>query len=454
MVNTLLLPELREMLAEGNAQELAEFFSAVNASRAAEFMEGLTAEETWAALQHAPLADRLQVFFFLDHDKQVEIVESADRDQIVQLIEELAADDRVDILQGVDDEIEQDILQRMSADERRETIKLSAYPEGTAGAVMTTEVAKLHEKFTVIEALAELARQSEDLETIYYLFIVDERNVLQGLVSTRQLVTALSKPNTRLHDLMETELITALPLDDQEKVAEQVARYDLLAIPVVDEQRRLLGIVTHDDVIDVLREEALEDAQRLGGLEPLEHGYLNTSVLSLSWKRGIWLTVLFCASITTAFILGSYEDTLKRDDLIWLSAFVPLIISTGGNSGSQSATLIVTAMAAGTVLPRHWKKVFLRELFSGLLLGAFLALIGMIAGAFQAPTLLAAVAVPISIVLIVICATAIGGLLPLLFGKMGLEPAIMSNPFVAGIMDILGILIFVNVGIAVLSLTR
>lgn len=454
MVNTLLLPELREMLAEGNAQELAEFFSAVNGSRAAEFMEGLTAEETWAALQHAPPDDRAQVFFFLDHAKQVAIVETADREQIVELIEELAADDRVDVLQGVDDEIVADILRRMSVEERRETIKLSSYPEGTAGAVMTTEVAKLDEKFTVIEALAELARQSEDLETIYYLYIVDDRNVLQGLVSTRQLVTALSKPNTRLRDLMETELVSALATDDQEEVAEKVARYDLLAIPVVDEQRRLIGIVTHDDVIDVFREEALEDAQRLAGLEPLEQGYLSTSVLSLSWKRGIWLTVLFCASVTTAFILGQYEETLHRDELVWLSAFVPLIISTGGNSGSQSATLIVTAMSAGTVLPRHWKRVFLRELYSGLLLGGFLAAIGMIVGVFQAPTFFAAIAIPISIVAIVVCATAIGGLLPLLFGKLGLDPAIMSNPFVAGIMDILGILIFVNVGIAVLSMTR
>jgi magnesium transporter len=383
---------------------------------------------------------------------QVEIISTQDRDEVAALIAELAPDDRVDVLNDVDEEIVADLLSRVPAVERRDILRLQAYPEGTAGSVMTTDVARLSEHLTVREALDELARQAGDLETIYYLYIVDEGNHLRGLVSARQLVANINKPQKKLRDLMETELVSALATDDQEEVARKVARYDLLAIPVVDEERRMLGIITHDDVIDVLREEAIEDAQMIGAIAPLEQGYLRTPLLTLSWKRGMWLVILFFTGLLTAYTLEKYEARVKTWP--WLVVFIPLVISSGGNSGNQAATLIITGLASGEVTIRDWMRVALRELVIGLLLGSFLAVCGLIVAwtlKQEARTLRTSLIVPFTLVLIVTCGALAGALLPLIFKRLGLDPAMMSNPFVAGLIDILGILIYMNVALWLLQ---
>jgi magnesium transporter len=458
MVNTLYLPELREMLAENNSAELKEFCTVLHPARTADFMEGLTASEDWAVLKHADPAVRAAIFHYIDHDKQVEIIRSQDREEIAALITELAPDDRVDILNGVDPEIVAAILPLIPTAERRDIQRLSAYPEGTAGAVMTTEFAKLSESLTVKEALSELGRQAEQLETIYYLYVVDEAGHLRGLVSARQLISAMRKPDTQLGQLMETQLVTAQVLEDQEEVANKVARMDLLAIPVVDDERRMLGIITHDDIIDVLREEATEDAQRIAGVTPLEQSYLKTHLITLSWKRGMWLTILFFAALFTASALQYYEERLEQWP--WLIIFIPLIMSSGGNSGNQSATLIITAMTAGDVAVSDWLRVVWRELRVGLLLGGFLAFFGFVvtwlltanvAQVQQHP--FTALIIPMTLILVVTCGSIAGSLLPLLFKRLGLDPALMSNPFVAGISDILAIVIYMNVAVVVLTRT-
>lgn len=448
----LFLPELREMLAEHNESELREFCEALPPPRTAEFMAGLTPQEMWTVLQYAKPETRAQIFTYLDHPLQVEILATQDRDQVASLIAELAPDDRVDVLNDVDEAIVADLLARVPAVERRDILRLQAYPEGTAGSVMTTDVAKLSEHLTVREALDVLSRQAGDLETIYYLFIVDEGNHLRGLVSARQLVANINKPQKRLCDLMETELIVALATEDQEEVARKVARYDLVAIPVVDEERRMLGIITHDDVIDVLREEAVEDAQRSAAIAPLDQGYLRTPVLTLSWKRGMWLVILFFGGLLTAYTLEKYEHRVKTWP--WLVIFIPLVISSGGNSGNQSATLIITGLSSGEVTVRDWARVAVRELMIGLLLGSFLAICGLIVAwtlKEEARTLRTAMIIPFTLVLIVTCGALAGALLPLTFKRLGLDPAMMSNPFVAGLIDILGILIYMNVALWLLQ---
>lgn len=452
MINTLFLPELREMLAENDTAELQEFCTALHPARTAEFMEGLNAEEAWAVLLHAEFPDRAEIFRYFDHDRQVEIIESQDRDEIAALVAELAPDDRVDTLADVENDIVADLLTRLPVDERRDIMRLSAYPEGTAGAVMTTEVAKLAETLTVRLALEELGRQAEELETIYYIYVVDETDHLRGLVSARQLVSAIGKPELQLGELMETELVTCDVLEDQEEVANKVARYDLLAIPVLDVENRMLGIITHDDVIDVMREEATEDAHRIAAVAPLEESYLKTHLLTLSWKRGLWLTILFFAAMLTAFALQAYEKGLEQ--WTWLVLFIPLVISSGGNTGSQSATLIITALSTGDIKLRDWWKVVWRELLMGLLLGGFLATIGFLVALWLTPTVITALVVPITLLLVVVCGTLSGSLLPLLFSRLGWDPALMSNPFVAGIIDILGILIYMNVAYWLIPLSQ
>ena len=451
MVNTLYLPELREMLAENNTEELREFCTALHPARTADFMDGLTVDEAWQVLLNAEMPLRAEIFSFFDHERQIEIIETQDRDQIAELIAESSPDDRVDVLAEVKDSIVEDILPRVPIDERRDIMRLSAYPEETAGAVMTTEVARLSESLTVKQALDELARLAMEVETIYYLYIVDDSDHLRGIVSARQLIATLKKPDTKLTDLMETEITVANVSEDQEEVANKVARMDLLAIPVVDDERRLVGIITHDDVIDVMQEEAVEDAHQMGAVDPLDVGYMRTSFFTLSWKRGIWLTILFFAALLTAFALLQYDRQIEQ--WAWLVPFIPLVISTGGNSGNQSATLIITALTQGDVTISDWYRVVRREFLQGLVLGGFLAIIGYGFAAYMAdpPKLYNALVIPITLLMVVVTGTMSGSILPIIFKRIGWNPALMSNPFVAGIVDILGILIYMNVAILLLQ---
>lgn len=453
MINTLYLPELREMLSEGNQAELCEFCTALHPARTAEFMEGLNAVEAWSVLKHAEPSLRAQIFTYFDHDKQVEILELQDRGDVALLLTELPADDRVDLLDDVSPDAVNELLPLLPVEERRNILRLRAYPEATAGAMMTTEVAMLSESLTVRQALAELSQQGEHLETIYYIYVVDSDDHLRGVVSTRQLVSAIGKPETRLSELMETDLVTVSVYDAREDVVDRVAQYDLLAIPVVDAERRLVGIITHDDVIDAMRDEATEDAHMISAVAPLEDSYLKTGVLLLSWKRGIWLSVLFVTGIFTAFALRHYEQKLEL--AIWLVWFLPLVNSSGGNTGSQSATLIITALNNGDVSLSQWRRVVLREMAMGLALGSFLGMLGVIMSIMLIPTWdwHHLVVFPLTLILVVTCGTLVGSLLPLLFQKMGLDPALMSNPFVSGIMDIVGITTYLNVAAWLLAST-
>jgi magnesium transporter len=456
MVNTLFLPELREMLADNNTFELQEFCTALHPARTAEFMEGLDAADSWRVLRHADLKLREEIFSYFAHEKQVEIIETQDRAEVAELLADLPADDRVDLLHDVRPEVVEELLPLLPAHERREILRLREYPEDTAGAMMTTEVAVIDENLTVRQAIDELSRAAERLETIYYIYAVDRDQRLDGVVTARQLLTALKKPDMRVADLMETDLIYVEATDDRSRVTDQVARYDLHAIPVVDDRRRLVGIITHDDVIDAVRQEATEEAQRSAAVAPLEDGYMQTSIVTLWWKRGVWLTVLFGTAMFTATALRFYEDQLARWK--WLVIFIPLIMGSGGNTGNQSATLIITALTTGNVTLRDWRRVLWRELRVGLLLGAVLGVLGFVLAWIQTlgeeeahRHLLWPLVVPLTLVLVVTCGAVTGSLLPLVFKRLGLDPALMSNPFVAAISDILAIVIYMTVALSLLA---
>jgi magnesium transporter len=451
MFNPLLLPELREMLATHDAEGLRAFCEELHPARTAEFMEGLSATEAWEALTYAELAPRVEIFGFFDEAKQREIIETSDRGEIGQLIAALPPDDRVDLLKEVDPHVVAELLPLIPVDERRDILRLKAYPESTAGALMTTEFARLGEQASVRAALEELGRQAESLETIYYLYVVDDEDHLRGVVSTRQLVSSLGKPDVAMGDLMERDVVTVGVLDDQEVTAEKVARYDLLAIPVVDDERHLLGIITHDDVIDVVLEEATEDVHRLAAVDPLETSYSRTHWFTLARKRGIWLVILFLASLLAALALKHYHNNGDLMEIAWLVFFVPVVISAGGNSGSQSATLVIRALTVGDVVTNDWVPVMLRELLIGTCLGTFLGLIGYGAVFLMNDAgPLYGLIVPVTVVLVVLWGTLSGALLPLLFHRLGLDPALMSNPFVASICDVAGIIIYMQVAVLAL----
>jgi magnesium transporter len=446
MINVLLLPELREMLANDDQDELQQFCTALNPARTAEFMEGLTDAEAWAVLRATSESRRAEIFQYFEHPRQLAILNDQDPAEVALLIGELYADDRVDLLQEMDVERVNLLLELLPKSDRRDIQRLQAYPEGTAGAMMTTEMAKLAEHLSVREALNELGRLSEKLETIYYIYVVNDDDQLRGVVSGRQLISALGKGHTTLADLMVTDIAAVNVTDHREAVAQKVEKFDLLAIPVVEESGRLVGIITHDDVIDVVREEMIEDVQRINAIAPLRDEYLRINLMLLSWKRGVWLVVLFFTALLTAFSLRHYSYALERYG--WLVLFLPLISSTGGNSGNQAATLVITALASNELTERDWKRVLLREWLLGLMLGGILSTIGfLVAWQWFAPSAREALIVPITLMIVVIFGCSTGSMLPLFFRKLGLDPALMANPFIAGIMDITGIVIYLNIAL-------
>ncbi len=446
-LNTLYLPELREMVSQSDDAGLREFCVAVHPAAAADFTTLLDLSEAWTVLSHADISTRADIFSFYDLPKQVEFIENLDRREMASLIAELPADDRVDIFNEVNPVVVTELLPMIPENIRRDIFHLQRYAEDTAGSLMTTDFARIAEDTTVKYALEDIGRQAAHLETVYYLYVVDQHDHLRGVLSARDLVSEIGRPNTKISTLMETHVVSVDSGDDAEDVSDQVAKYDLAAIPVVDDQHRMLGIITHDDVIDVMREQALEDTQRIGGLAPLEKSYLRASIPRLTWNRGIWLILLFLGALLTAVTLDHYRDgPLLSASTAWLVLFIPLVISSGGNTGSQSATLIISALSAGHVTPRDWLRIIARELLQGLLLGILLGAIGYAAALWMGPEdWIHALTVPITVMLVVLCGTLLGAMLPLIFERIGWDPALMSTPFIAGIIDVVGIVIYMTV---------
>jgi magnesium transporter len=377
MVNTLLLPELRELLSEGNKEALAEVLNDFHPASLADFAEGLSVEETWRLLDYAPLPRQAAIFAFFPPYKQVQLIEEAGRERISRLLEAMPHDDRVHLLKQLDDKVVDNLLPLVAKADREDIRKLLSYPESSAGALMTTDYASLPANVTVSEALKLLRQQAPSAETIYYIYVLDHDRRLLGFVSLRELI--LANPSALVRDIMQQEVISVRVDEDQEKVAKILARFDFLAIPVVDEQQRLVGIITHDDVIDVVVAEATEDAQKMGGVAPIEGDYLHAPFVTVWRKRAGWLACLFVAELFTFTAMSFFEDAIA--ELVVLSLFVPLCISTGGNSGSQAATLITRAMALGQVSLGQWWRVLRHELIMGVLLGLTLGMIGFVRGA-------------------------------------------------------------------------
>ena len=361
----------------------------------------------------------------------------------------LAPDDAADAIQQMPEERRVEYLELLDEQTRREVLALLAFSEDEAGGLMSPSFARVRPDVTVDEALAYLRRQARArVETIYYAYVLDERQHLLGVLSFRELFAA--PPGARVRDLMRTEF-TSVRLDtDVEEVAQQFTRTSLLAIPVVGDDGTMQGIVTVDDIVHVVQDSATEDVQKLGGSEALDMPYLQIGFWPLVFKRAGWLAILFIGEMFTTTAMAAYEWEIAS--AVVLSTFVPLIISSGGNSGSQASTLVIRAMALGEVKLRNWWRVMRRELLVGLALGGILATIGLIRiSAWQAidhtygpDWLLIAAAVSISVVANVIWGTLAGAMLPFLLRRVGLDPASASAPFVATLVDVTGLVIYFN----------
>jgi magnesium transporter len=389
----------------------------------------------------------LEVFELLDPSVQQELLDGLRDANVLQLFEEMDPDDRARLTEEMPATVARQLLAGLSPAERRLTATLLGYPEDSAGRLMSPEVASLPADLTAAQALDRLRRIGRSAETIYALPVTDNRRRLIGALGLRDLV--LAEPGTSVRDLMDADVYSARVDTDQEEVARLMREADLLALPIVDSEDRLVGIVTVDDAMEVLEEEETEDVARSGGAEPLGRPYLATSVMQIARSRVVWLLLLIVAATLTVNVLQVFEETLTK--VVSLALFIPLVIGTGGNTGAQAATTVTRALAVGEVRLSDLGFVILREARVGLLLGTMLGLLAFL------PALLFAgqeIAIVVSVTLVVVCTLAafIGSLLPLIARRVGVDPAVMSAPFITTLVDASGLVVYFLVARAVLQL--
>lgn len=448
MYNPLLLPDLKQMLEENDIRGLQEFCTVLHPAVTAEVLEGLPCEDVWRVLSNCSLARQVEIFEFITISKQVELVDSVDRERLSKLIEAMAPDDRVDLLSRMDPDHVEALLPLIAQAERSDIRKLLSYPDGSAGSIMTTEYASLPEDITVAEALDRLRLQAPHREMIYYVYIIDDDRRLTGMLSLTDLI--LARPDAKLSKIKRRELISVNVDDDRELAAQKLAKYDFIAIPVVDAQQHLVGIVTHDDVLDVVQEEATEDAQRAGAVAPLEDSYLETPLRTIAWKRGVWLLLLGGFSLVTAQVLRGYQD--MSGEYLWMIIFLPLVLASGGNTGSQSATLVIRESAVATLSRQDSLRMARRELLVGMMLGFCMGLLGFTAAStWFHLSLPQSSIVALTVFLVVTLGSVVGASLPLIFKRLGMDPALMSNPLIAALSDALGVVIYYSVAILVIE---
>jgi magnesium transporter len=381
---------------------------------------------------------------YLDEELRAEFLEHVSSEQAAEIISEMTPDDRADVLETLEEQTADEILSDLSDQARQETERLLQYEPDTAGGLMTTELVSVEQSLSIESALAQVrtAARSGRRESMHAIYAVDPDGKLVGVMSLRELVAA--PEGASVADVMNSEIVSVQTSADREEVARITSEYDLVAVPVVDGFGRMVGVITVDDVIDAMVEEQTEDVQRLGAVQPLEDPYFVSSFWDVARRRVGWLVVLFVGAIFTSTAMQSYMSTITR--VSFLTAFVPLIISSGGNSGSQSATLIIRALAVGDVEIGDALRVFLRELGQGIALGACLGAIGFVLVMFgtEHGARFGAV-VASSLVLVVLVGTVVGSMLPLLLHRVGLDPAVASSPFVASIVDVTGIVVYFTV---------
>jgi magnesium transporter len=455
MVDVLFGPEIRLMLQEGDATEMKTFAETLHPATVASALEGeLDVEEVWRFLENTSIKHQAAIFEYFPIDWQVKMVEGTGQQHMAKLIEQMSPDDRADLLRRLTPRVTESLLRLVDEADRRDIATLVKYAENTAGALMTTDYAWMPANILAGEALDRLRLLAPKSETIYYIYILSDDRKLLGVVSLRDLIVASRQ--TPIRDIMEKDVLFVRVTDDREQVAKEMARFDLLAIPVVDENGRMVGIVTHDDVIDVVVQEATEDVHRMGAVGPITENYLEANLFTVWRKRAVWLAALFVAEMFTFNAMAHFDDAMKAVTV--LALFVPLCLSTGGNSGSQAATLIIRAMALGQVTARDWFRVLRHELLMGIILGLTLGAIGLARAWFLTPDhvlenetrpktdlFFLTIVVGQAVAAICIWGTLIGSMLPLIFKRLGVDPGVASSPFVATFVDVTGIIIYFSI---------
>lgn len=443
------------ILQSGDRDKLCEFLDDQNISDVAELIDEYPEQET-LIISGMSIHRAASVFKILELSNQKSIIRQLPPHKTAALLNALPPDDRTDFLEELPSNVVRELIKLLNAEERRIALSLLGYPENSVGRLMTPDYVYVYEDNTVAEVLETIRRKGKDSETIDVIYVISKEDELLDDMRIREFL--LAPPDRKVSELMDHRVIALNAYDDQEKANEVFKMNNRVALPVVSKSNKLLGIVTIDDILWVASEEFSEDMQKMGGTEALDEPYLEIPIFRLFKKRIVWLVVLFLGEMLTATAMAYFEDEIAK--AVVLALFVPLIISSGGNTGSQASTLIIQAMAVGEITLADWWRVIRREIVSGLLLGIVLGLIGflrIVVWHSISPTLYGehwmsiAITVGIALVGVVLWGTISGSMLPILLKKMGADPAVSSAPFVATLVDVTGLVIYFSVAFLILS---
>ncbi len=435
-------PELKALLEESPA-ELRELLDDIHPEDVADVIEELDRDRAAKVLENLPTEYAAQVFERLEEGVQESLAEAMGVDVAAELAVEMDTDDLADFVDDLPPEMSLPLIKRLEeldADVATEVRELRQWPDTSAGGLMTTDYMWVEPGLTVQGAMEEIRRQAVDAETLDAIYVVDTDDLVKGYLRIRDVL--LADPMAKVEEVMRLNLISVPPEMDQEDVARTLGKYDMNTLPVVDERGEILGVITSDDILDVMAEEQSEDVHKMGAIDPLSEGYFDTSLLTFVKKRAPWLLVLFIGGFFTATAIQHFDGVLAT--IAHLSFYLPMLISAGGNSGSQSSTLIIRGLAVGDIQTKDWWRVLSRELAQGLILGGALGAVGAarVTMAGENPTF--ALLVAATLISIVVMGCVVGGMMPILLNRVGLDPATSSTPFIATLVDVLGIMIYLS----------
>jgi magnesium transporter len=449
---SLLGPDIKQILKE-DPDQVRELLDEIHPEDLADIVSELDPDEAGELLARMPAEDAAPIFERLDEHDQGELVGQMPAESIVQIASEMSADDRADLFSALPEKVGEQLfeaLAKVDPEAAKEVRDIEKWPETSAGHLMTTDYVAVGPRVHVAEALEMVRQRARDREEFVYVVYVVDAGKLLGLVSLRELL--ITDPSFGIAEVMRTHIISAAPTLDQEDVARRMAKYDLNVMPVVADDGMLLGVITIDDIIDVLVQEQTEDVQKIGAVEPLDVPYFQTSFLSFIRKRAVWLIVLFVEEFFTQTALRYYDPVMEAVKGALL--YVPLLISAGGNSGSQSSTLVIRGLALGEIKLRDWWRIFFRELGMGLALGFIIAVIAMgrvMMYRDQSWSTHFPLTVGITVLCIIVTGCTLGAMLPMILKRIGFDPATSSTPFIASLVDTVGVVIYANVATFVMS---
>ena len=437
------------LIHQGRLAEARTWISQMNVVDIAYWLEELDDDKILVLFRLLPKDVAAEVFSHFSKEQQEFIIESIADREIKSIIDELFLDDTVDLIEEMPANVVKKVLRNTSEERRKLINQFLKYPENSAGSLMTIEFVDLKKEMRVDQALESIRKNGVDKETINICYVIDSSRKLEGIIPIRKLI--LSDPSEILEDIMETNFVSVHTLDDQEEVANIFRKYDLIAVPVVDNENRLVGIITVDDIVDIIEEENTEDFHKMAAIQPSDEEYLKTKVTELAKHRVIWLLILMISATFTGTIIQRFEEVLRSE--VALTYFIPMLMDTGGNAGSQSATLIIRGLALEEISLADIFKVLWKELRVSIIVGVILAIINFarIIIMRQASATIAAT-VSVSMLITVILAKVIGGSLPILAKKIGLDPAIMAGPLITTIVDALALLAYFSIASWVLGL--